>query len=250
MKRVVNFKSIGLALLVSLFALNISAQGPGRGFQMTEEDIKENVDNTAKTLKLNDEQHKKALAVEMDFYNKMQIEFNPLEVASYRMIGYENRLLEHEDFNDDKVNAADVGAGHSITVLYELVPHGLEASQAKVDALKYQQASQPSRSATGGDLLTVKLRYKNVGKKRSKWLEFPVREDLHNQGEPSDDLRFAAAVAAFGMKLRKSEYTEHYSMDEIDKLATTSLGYDPNGYRDGFLDLIQMAKDLMEKEKF
>jgi len=81
MKRVVNFKSIGLALLVSLFALNISAQGPGgpgRGFQMTEEDIKENVDNTAKTLKLNDEQHKKALAVEMDFYNKMQIEFQKM----------------------------------------------------------------------------------------------------------------------------------------------------------------------------
>jgi hypothetical protein len=78
MKRVVNFKSIGLALLVSLFALNISAQGPGRGFQMTEEDIKENVDNTAKTLKLNDEQHKKALAVDMDFYNKMQIEFQKM----------------------------------------------------------------------------------------------------------------------------------------------------------------------------
>ncbi len=78
MKRVVNFKSIGLALLVSLFALNISAQGPGRGFQMTEEDIKENVDNAAKTLKLNDEQHKKVLAVEMDFYNKMQIEFQKM----------------------------------------------------------------------------------------------------------------------------------------------------------------------------
>lgn len=81
MKRVVNFKSIGLALLVSLFALNISAQGPGRGFQMTEEDIKENVDNTAKTLKLNEEQHKKALAVEMDFYNKMQIEFQKMRSA-------------------------------------------------------------------------------------------------------------------------------------------------------------------------
>ncbi len=78
MKRVVNYKTIGLALLVSLFALNISAQGPGRGFQMTEEDIKERVDNTAQTLKLNDEQHKKALAVEMDFYNKMQIEFQKM----------------------------------------------------------------------------------------------------------------------------------------------------------------------------
>ena len=81
MKRVVNFKTIGLALLVSLFALNISAQGPGRGFQMTEEDIKENVDNAAKTLKLNDEQHKKVLAVEMDFYNKMQIEFQKMRNA-------------------------------------------------------------------------------------------------------------------------------------------------------------------------
>jgi len=81
MKRVVNYKTIGLALLVSLFALNISAQGPGRGFQMTEEDIKERVDNTAQTLKLNDEQHKKALAVEMDFYNKMQIEFQKMRNA-------------------------------------------------------------------------------------------------------------------------------------------------------------------------
>jgi len=179
---------------------------------------------------------------------KIQVEFNPQEVASYRLIGYENRKLAHKDFNDDSKDAGDVGAGHSLTVLYELVPPRVDvASKTGVDRLKYQHAVEPNDRSGDGELLTIKLRYKEVDEAVSKLIEIPVRDIGNSLADASDDLRFAAAVAAFGMRLRKSEYIADYPLEGILELAQESTGFDPNGYRSGFLDLVEKARKLMQK---
>ncbi len=172
---------------------------------------------------------------------KVQVEFNPARVGAYRLIGYEDRLLKKEDFNDDKVDAGEIGAGHTVTALYEVVPVGEKVALPKVDALKYQRPAV----ATGGDeLLTVKLRWKQPDGDASDKLELPVRDGGATFAEASADLRFAAAVAEFGMLLRGSPNKGDATWAQARALAEGSLGTDPSGYRREFVDLVAAAARL------
>ncbi|GAT33782.1 secreted protein containing Ig-like domain and vWFA domain [Terrimicrobium sacchariphilum] len=178
---------------------------------------------------------------------KVQVEFNPAQVAGYRLIGYENRILAKEDFNDDRKDAGEIGAGHTVTALYEVVPAGQPLpNRPSVDPLKY---SEPAPAAeidrkSSGDLLTVKLRYKAPDGDTSKLIEVPVKNTPVAFDEASADLQFAAAVAAFGMKLRNSPYAGDLSWSEIQKIARRNLGEDPGSYRAEFLTLIEKAARL------
>jgi len=172
---------------------------------------------------------------------KIQIEFNPAHVAAYRLIGYENRLLRKEDFNNDKKDAGDIGAGHSVTALYELVPPGVAIEgEGSVDALKYQ-AQTPKSSP---EMLTLKLRYKDPDSETSKLLSQPLVGVSADIASASDNLRFAASVAEFGMLLRDSKYKGDASYDEVRRLAQKALGRDEEGYRADFLTLISAAASL------
>ncbi len=173
---------------------------------------------------------------------KLQIEFNPAKVASYRLIGYENRLLRKEDFNNDAKDAGDIGAGHSVTALYELVPPGSEtATGSRVDPLKYQSTHVTAASA---ELLTLKLRYKEPTSETSKLLTYPVNDSGATVASASDNARFAAAVAEFGMLLRNSEHKGDATYDEVRQLAQKSLGRDFEGYRRDFLTMVADAQRL------
>jgi Ca-activated chloride channel family protein len=174
---------------------------------------------------------------------KIQVEFNPENVAAYRLVGYENRVLAAEDFNDDKKDAGELGAGHTVTALYEVVPAGVEIDTPPVDALKYQQARSSSPAAEKGELLTVKLRYKEPGRSTSTRIELPLEDDP--DGIDNDNVEFSAAVAAFGMLLRDSEYKGDASFDMVLELARASRGEDPHGDRSVFLKLVGTAKSLM-----
>jgi Ca-activated chloride channel family protein len=176
---------------------------------------------------------------------KIQVEFNPARVAGYRLIGYENRLLAKEDFNDDKKDAGEIGAGHTVTALYEIIPAGQPVpGSPSVDPLKYQKPAAASGEA-GGELLTVKLRYKAPDGDKSELLEIPLRaDDIPIFGQTSEDFRFAASVAAFGMKLRGSPEAGKISWAEIQDIARGSLGEDPGSYRAEFLTLVEKAKQL------
>lgn len=171
---------------------------------------------------------------------KIQVEFNPAQVSSYRLIGYENRALADRDFNDDKKDAGEIGAGHSVTALYEVVPAGQTPKNTGVDALKYQvqELFQPRGSA---ELCTVKLRYKTPTGTKSELREVPF---TLTRNEPSSEIKFAAAVAGFGMLLRDSEHKGKVSWDSVLSLAREGLGQDPEGYRAEFLTLAQKAKRL------
>ncbi|MBN8711124.1 MAG: VWA domain-containing protein [Verrucomicrobia bacterium] len=178
---------------------------------------------------------------------KVQVEFNPAQVAGYRLIGYENRILAKEDFNDDRKDAGEIGAGHTVTALYEVVPAGQPLpNRPSVDPLKY---SEPSPTAeidrkASGELLTVKLRYKAPDGDTSKLIEVPVKNTPVAFDEASPDFQFAAAVAAFGMKLRNSPYAGDLSWSDIQKIARRNLGEDPGSYRAEFLTLIEKAARL------
>ena len=137
---------------------------------------------------------------------KIQVEFNPAHVAAYRLIGYEKRLLRAEDFHDDKKDAGEIGAGHTVTAFYELVPPGKEGSLPKVDALKYQAPGRWSAASASNEILTLKLRYKLPQADTSELLTFPVAGPEKPLAEASPDFRFAAAVACWGMLLRDSEH--------------------------------------------
>jgi len=178
---------------------------------------------------------------------KIQVEFNPLEVGAYRLIGYENRKLAHQDFNDDTKDAGEIGAGHSVTALYELIPAGAEDAP-KVDALKYQAQTEATNAALSGELLTLKLRYKRPDEDTSRLLETPVREQGLDLGQASDNLRFAAAVAAFGMKLRDSQYVKDFDLEALLALARESQGADELGYRSELMDLIELARPLLKPD--
>jgi Ca-activated chloride channel family protein len=172
---------------------------------------------------------------------KIQIEFNPEHVAAYRLVGYENRRLQNEDFNNDKKDAGEIGAGHTVTVLYEVVPAGTKTDVPGVDPLKYQQPRQPSSSARGGELMAVKLRYKEPDGETSRLIEVPVRAA---KGELTPNLGFAAAVAEFGMLLRESEHKGTATFDEAAALARRFRGTDPEGYRSEFVKLVELAGGL------
>lgn len=169
---------------------------------------------------------------------KIQVEFNPSKVQAYRLIGYENRLLRPEDFKDDRKDAGDIGAGHTVTALYELVPPGVKIDLPSIDPLKYQQAS----TIKGGDeALTVKLRYKEPDRDVSVPLDVPVRDTGAKLAEATPDFRFAAAVAAFGMLLRDSAYKGITTFDQVRELGRGGQGADPHGYRAEFLRLVDEA---------
>ena len=189
---------------------------------------------------------------------KIQVEFNPAEVASYRLLGYENRILAAEDFRDDKKDAGEIGAGHTVTALYEIVLVGEEAGPAAgrgAEPLKYQAAPAPvppvAKPALDGpasrEWLTVKLRWKQPEGNTSTLREVPLAEKGGAFDAASADLRFAAAVAAFGMILRDSEHKGTATLPFAAELAGSALGRDQGGYRAEFLDLVRRAEALGDR---
>jgi len=183
---------------------------------------------------------------------KLQIEFNPAEVAAYRLIGYENRLMAAADFAKDAKDAGDIGAGHTVTALYELVPGKADAQPtAAGSALKYQRpvaaATPPpelTAAARSGELLTLSLRYKQPAGTESTLREFALSSQRQQLSAASADFRFAAAVASFGMLLRHSEFRGQTSFAAVEEIASSSVGRDPQGHRTEFLDLVRRASTL------
>jgi Ca-activated chloride channel family protein len=181
---------------------------------------------------------------------KIQVEFNPVHVAAYRLIGYENRILAKEDFNDDKKDAGEIGAGHSVTALYEIVPAttGDDATSAlapKVDDLEFQKPGAITDSAKeSGQMLVVKLRYKEPDGDVSKLIKVGVKDDGKDFSRASVDFKFAAAVASFGMLLRDSPHKGSATLDAVLEIARSALGEDKHGYRAEFTRLVEQAKTL------
>jgi Ca-activated chloride channel homolog len=169
---------------------------------------------------------------------KIQVEFNPQRVNSYRLIGYEDRIMAKEDFNNDAKQAGVIGAGHAVTALYELVPVGVPDSKPGVDPLKYQKPAQPSSQSGSDELLTVKIRSKEPEKDTSVLSEFPVRDSKEKFSNASQDFKFAASVAAFGMVLRNSPYKGSANLESALEWAKEGKGNDRHGYRDEFIRLI------------
>jgi Ca-activated chloride channel family protein len=200
------------------------------------------IDSEAEARKVFVEQGAALVTVAKDV--KLQVEFNPRRVAGYRLLGYENRLLAHQDFNNDAKDAGDMGAGHTVTALYEVVPAGQPLPAHGVDPLKYQQPAVPSRAADNGEWLTVKLRYKDPDAETSKLLAQSLEGPAWKVGDAAPDFRFAAAVAAFGMLLRNSEYRGEASWAGVRELARSGLGDDPHGHRAEFLRLVDAAERL------
>ncbi len=177
---------------------------------------------------------------------KIQVEFNPARVSAYRLVGYENRALRAEDFADDKKDAGEIGAGHTVTALYEIVPVGVSMDLPAVDPLKYQQPPVSNDSATP-EMLTVKLRHKEPSGDRSR-LTSVVLEDGPGR-QASVDLRFSAAVAAFGMLLRDSDHKGSASWTQVIDLARSAIGPDLEGHRKEFLVLASKAQTLATMEQ-
>jgi len=172
---------------------------------------------------------------------KLQLEFNPATVAGYRLIGYENRVLADRDFNDDRKDAGDIGAGHSVTALYEIVPAGVDVPGAKVDDLKYQARPTPDAAARTGELLTVKIRYKAPDQDESKLLSRVLADADHSFADMSADFRWAAAIAGFGMLLRESPLRGNLTWQQVQATAERAIGDDAEGYRAEALTLIAAA---------
>ena len=172
---------------------------------------------------------------------KFQLEFNPAQVKAYRLVGYENRLLNNEDFNDDTKDAGEMGAGHTVTALYEIIPADSEENAPSVDPLKYQNAQAVSGKVSN-ELLTIKLRYKNPDGNKSILLELPVKNKPESQ--TTENFRFSAAVASFGMLLRGSEFMGNTTIKTVLNLAKSARGSDDEGYRTEFIQLVKTVDDL------
>ncbi|MDX5437188.1 MAG: DUF3520 domain-containing protein, partial [Pontibacter sp.] len=179
---------------------------------------------------------------------KLQLEFNPAKVKAYRLIGYENRTLQSEDFNDDKKDAGELGAGHTVTALYEIVPASAKwTPTGSVDELKYQQ-TQLNKQAIGIDeILTLKLRYKEPEGSKSKLISAAVSGKALAPGKTSNNFRFAAAVASFGMLLRDSEFKGNATYAQTLELAQGALGKDVEGYRAEFIRLVNSRVLLSDR---
>ncbi len=177
---------------------------------------------------------------------KFQLEFNPSKAESYRLIGYENRLLNDEDFNDDTKDAGEMGSGHMVTALYEIVPAGTGEKGPSVDPLKYQQSGnfRERDEDVSDELLTIKVRYKKPDGKTSMLLEKPVKAYARDIDEISENLNFAAAVAEFGMILRESEYKGNATLESSINLAKRARGEDDDGYRAELIRLMNTVKDM------
>lgn len=177
---------------------------------------------------------------------KLQIEFNPAKVQGYRLIGYENRMLAKEDFNNDKKDAGELGSGHTVTALYEVIPVGINSDFLQsVDSLKYQKNVAPlSKSSQTDEILTVKFRYKAPDGDVSKLIVHPVRDQQIAIAKTSANFRFATSVAQFGMLLRNSEFKSEASFDNVLQLARKAKGNDEEGYRSEFIRLVESAQML------
>jgi Ca-activated chloride channel family protein len=177
---------------------------------------------------------------------KLQIEFNPAKVQGYRLIGYENRLLNKEDFNNDKKDAGELGSGHTVTALYEVIPVGVKDTfLKKVDDLKYQKDNTGLSKASGnGEIMNIKLRYKQPDADVSKLIEHPVFDTQLAIEATSNNFRFASAIAEFGMLLRSSEFKSTSSFIGVLKLARNAEGEDKEGYRKEFIKLVSKAQSI------
>jgi Ca-activated chloride channel family protein len=175
---------------------------------------------------------------------KIQVEFNPAEVKGYRLIGYENRMLNKEDFNDDKKDAGELGSGHTVTALYEVIPPESDYEFPSVDDLKYQKENKPDFDTNSGELLTVKFRYKKPDEDTSNLIVEVLENDDLDLDETSNNFRFSAAVAQFGMLLRDSKFKAQSSFESVKSLAKDSMGKDKFGYRLEFLQMVEKAELL------
>lgn len=177
---------------------------------------------------------------------KIQVEFNPQNVQAYRLVGYENRILAAEDFNDDLKDAGELGSGHTVTALYEIIPVGVKDEFTKsVDPLKYQSNDKKIVPNTT-EIMTIKLRYKNPDSDVSKLIIHPVFNNSKEFTGTSDNFRFSAAIAEFGLLLRNSEFRQHSSLKQVISLAKSAKGIDEEGYRAEFIRLVQSASSLVK----
>lgn len=170
---------------------------------------------------------------------KLQVEFNPAKVKAYRLIGYENRVLKNEDFNNDKKDAGDLGSGHTVTALYEIIPVGVESEFFKIDDLKYQKTTIDPKANRSEELMTIKFRYKKPDEDVSKLIVHPLVDSNIPLAKTSDNFRWSASVAAFGMLLRESEYIKNLSYDAVVQMAQLSKGEDKEGYRIEFINMVK-----------
>ena len=172
---------------------------------------------------------------------KIQMEFNPQTVSAYRLIGYETRKLNREDFNNDKVDAGEIGAGHTVTAIYEITPVGRDGGL--VGPLRYQTEKSKKAPVPASEYGFLKLRYKLPNENKSKLIETPVRvaDSLESLESAPQDVRFATAVAAYAQLLRGGKYTGSYSYDDVIKLALSAKGRDTYGYRSEFINLVRLA---------
>ena len=175
---------------------------------------------------------------------KIQVEFNPARVGAYRLIGYEDRIMAKEDFNDDTRKAGVIGAGHAVTALYEIVPAGQPIPTGGVDPLKYQKPVETTRAASSDEVGTVKIRYKEPEGDKSSLMEFAVRDSGRKFEKASGDFKFAASVAAFGMVLRDSPYKGSATLDNALSWAKDGKGDDPHGYRAEYIRLLHRAMSI------
>lgn len=181
---------------------------------------------------------------------KLQIEFNPARVQAYRLIGYENRMLNKEDFNNDKKDAGELGSGHTVTALYEIIPQGVPNEfLEKVDPLRYGKPNDPVTPFVTNreELMNIKFRYKDPAAETSKLIEHPVVDKQTALANTSSNFRFAASVVEFGMLLRNSEFKQASSYENARKLAREALGNDEEGYRGEFLQLLTVAQSLVAR---
>ena len=180
---------------------------------------------------------------------KFQIEFNPTKVQAYRLIGYENRKLKNEDFNDDKKDAGELGSGHTVTALYEIIPAGIDSDFLKsVDPLKYQKSEVVANSSDSKELMTLKLRYKAPDGNKSKLITTSVNDKKQKWENTSDNFRWSAAVAEFGMLLRESQYSQDADIPSIIALAKAAKGEDEEGYRSEFIRLVESSRFLATRK--
>lgn len=173
---------------------------------------------------------------------KLQVEFNPVKVKAYRLIGYENRMLKSEDFNNDKKDAGELGSGHTVTALYEIIPVGLEEELPTIDPLKYQKSKTDKNLKYLEELMTIKFRYKKPNEDVSKLISQAVFDKQVTESKTSDNFRWSASVAGFGMLLRESEHAKSYSLEKVLKLAHSSKSIDKEGYRSEFINLVEAFK--------
>jgi Ca-activated chloride channel family protein len=173
---------------------------------------------------------------------KLQIEFNPAKVKAYRLVGYENRLLNKEDFNDDKKDAGELGSGHTVTAIYEIIPKGSTENVAPTDALKYQETT--AKESNSNEVMTIKFRYKEPKESKSNLITHVVTDSRIAFENASENCRFAVAVSEFGMLLRDSKFKGDADYKTVMTLAKSAKGTDEEGYRAEFIKLVEMAEIL------